>query len=83
MNFRELVFVLEDCFLLLVADWLLVAGWVGHPLLPQKSSKRGPYRQTIDKIFYYIRMYFNHPVIFSAVFRPIIFVYLSVYILFL
>ena len=28
-------------------------------------------------------MYFNHPVIFSVVFRPIIFVYLSLYSLFI
>lgn len=27
----------------------------------------------------YIRMFFNHPVIFSVIFRPIIFVYLSLY----
>ena len=31
----------------------------------------------------YICMYFNHPVIFSVVFRPIIFVYLSLYSLFI
>ena len=30
----------------------------------------------------YIWMYFNHPVIFSVNFRPIIFVYLSIYSLF-
>ena len=31
----------------------------------------------------YIRMFFNHPVIFSVIFRPIIFVYLSLYSLFI